>query len=217
MTFPGSGGKSHHCGAGARADGGRCARRRDARAAAARRRQRRRDRAAAEDGRAAARASRRLSGRAPGAERGRAVSGGGLGVWRACIAVREGSRHLLGLLKGSAPPPEVTVPTARRVPGVKTRRSCRLDAMSWRTIPVTTVARTLVDLAAELPADDLARACHEAGVRHGTTPAMVEAVLVRRGRTRGAAKLRAILLGDVRVTLSRLESRFLERLRGDGL
>ena len=37
-------------------------------------------------------------------------------------------------------------------------------------IPVTTVARTLVDLAAVLGADDLARACHEAGVLYGTTP-----------------------------------------------
>jgi len=125
--------------------------------------------------------------------------------------------HLLGLLKGSAPPPEVTVRTARRVPGVRTRRSGRLDAMRWRTIPVTTVARTLVDLAAELPAGALARACHEAGVRHGTTPAMVEAVLVRCPRTPGAQKLRQIIHGDVRVTLSKLESRFLTRLRQAGL
>jgi hypothetical protein len=123
--------------------------------------------------------------------------------------------YLLGLLKGRAPAPEVTAPTDRRVPGVKTRRSYRLarDAMTWRKIPVTTVARTLVDLAAVLSADDLARACHEAGVRHHTTPAMVEAVLARRPRTPGAAKLRAILRGDVHVTLSKLESRFLKLLR----
>ena len=125
--------------------------------------------------------------------------------------------YLLGLLKGSPPPPEVTARTARRVPGIRTRRSCRLDAMRWRTIPVTTVARTLVDLAAELPADALARACHEAGVRHGTTPAMVEAVLARRPGTPDASKLRAVIHGDVHVTLSRLESRFLERLREAGL
>jgi len=47
---------------------------------------------------------------------------------------------------------------------------------TWRRIPVTTVARTLVDIADGLPVDDLASACHEAGVRHGTTPARVEAV-----------------------------------------
>jgi very-short-patch-repair endonuclease len=77
---------------------------------------------------------------------------------------------------------------------------------------VTTVPRTLVDLAAELPEDQLARACHEAGVRHGTGPVLVEAVLDRRPKTPGAAKLRRILRGDIRVTLSKLEARFLERL-----
>ena len=122
--------------------------------------------------------------------------------------------HLLGLVKGTAPPPEVTAPTERRVPCVKTRRTrCFMDATTWRGIPVTTVARTLVDLAGVLSADDLARACHEAGVRHRTTPAMVEEVLSRRPRSPGAANLRRILRGDVRVTLSKLESRFLERLR----
>ena len=127
--------------------------------------------------------------------------------------------HLLGLLKGAAPPPEVTTPTKCRVAAVKTRRSRvdRREATTWRGIPVTTVARTLVDLAAELDSDDLARACHEAGVRHGTTPAHVEAVLDPRPRSAGAAKLRGILRGEVRVTLSKLESRFLARLREAGL
>ena len=78
---------------------------------------------------------------------------------------------------------------------------------------MTTVARTLVDLAAVLDADELARACHEAGVRHRTTPCVVEAVLRRRPNCPGAAQLRQILRGDTRVTLSKLESRFLERLR----
>jgi very-short-patch-repair endonuclease len=113
----------------------------------------------------------------------------------------------------------VTAPTERRVQGVKTRRSRfdTQDATTWRKIPVTTVARTLVDLAGVLPVDDLARACHEAGVRHGTTPAMVEAVLTRRPRSQGAAKLRQILQGEVRITLSKLEARFLARLREAGL
>jgi very-short-patch-repair endonuclease len=127
--------------------------------------------------------------------------------------------HLLYLLKGPAPAPEVTASTYLRVNGVTTRRSRlhRGDMTTWRGIPTTTVPRTLVDLAGSLPTDTLARACHEAGVRHGTTPAMVEAVLARRPRSRGAAKLRQILRGEVRVTLSRLESRFLTRLRDAGL
>ena len=114
----------------------------------------------------------------------------------------------------------MTARSEQRVPGVKTRRCRRLDpedATTWRQIPVTTVPRTLVDLAGVLPVDDLARACHEAGVRHGTTPAMVEAVLTRRPNSPGAAKLRQILRGEVRVTLSKLEARFLARLRDAGL
>jgi putative AbiEi antitoxin of type IV toxin-antitoxin system len=127
--------------------------------------------------------------------------------------------HFLYLLRGSAPPPEVTAPTYLRVHGLTTRRSQlgNGDKTTWRGIPVTTVPRTLVDLAAYLPTDSLARACHEAGVRHRTTPSMVEAVLARRPNTPGAAKLRRILRGDVHVTLSKLERRFLGLLREGGL
>jgi hypothetical protein len=125
--------------------------------------------------------------------------------------------HLLGLLKGSPPAPEVIAPVERRVEGVITHRSRRTDATRWREVPVSTVARTLVDLAAVLTLDQLARACHEAGVRHGTTPREVEAVLARYPNAPGAGNLRQILRGDVRVTLSKLESKFLARLREAGL
>ena len=128
--------------------------------------------------------------------------------------------HLLEILRGAAPPPEVIARTQRRIEGVRTHR-CRLldarDATTVRGIPVTTVPRTLVDIAAELPVDALARACHEAGVRYRTTPASVEAVLARRPNSTGAKKLRRILHGDVHVTLSTLEAGFLELLRDNGL
>lgn len=129
--------------------------------------------------------------------------------------------HLFGLLRArSAPPPEVTAPARRRIDGIKTRCSRHVDpreATTWRGIPVTTVARTLVDLAAVLPEDGLARACHEAGVRYRTTPAEVEAVLARCPNRPGAGKLRRVLRGDVRVTLSKLEARFLDLLREERL
>ena len=137
----------------------------------------------------------------------------------ACLSGRAAG-HLLGLLRGTPPEPEVTAPTERCVKGVRTRRSRHLgarDVTSWSGIPVTTVARTVVDLTAVLPLDDLARACHEAGVLHGTTPSEVEAALSRRPSAPGAAKLRRILRGEVRVTLSKLEARFLTRLREAGL
>ena len=64
-----------------------------------------------------------------------------------------------------------------------------------------------------LAVDDLARTCHEAGVRFGTTPADVETALARRPQAPGATNLRAVLRGEVKVTLSKLESRFLTQLR----
>lgn len=128
--------------------------------------------------------------------------------------------RLWGLLKGAAPPPEVTTRTERRVAGVITTRTRRLDpadATTHRAIPTTTVPFTLVALASQLPSDELARACHEAGVRYGTTPRQVDAVLTRRPNSPGATKLRAILHGDVPVTLSKLEARFLALLGEHGL
>ena len=127
--------------------------------------------------------------------------------------------HLLGLLKGPCPP-EVTTPTERRIEGITTRRSRRMDARDatkFRGIPVTTVPRTLVDLAAILSLEELARGWHEAGVLHSTTPGQVDAVLARAPNSRGAAKLRSVLHGDVRVTLSELERLFLSLLRDEAL
>src|SRR5207248_4899511 len=128
--------------------------------------------------------------------------------------------HLLGVVKDRPPAPEVTAPTERRVPGVATRRSRKMDpreSMTWRGIPVTTVARTLVDLAGILSLDALARACHEAGVQHGATPAAVDAVLARHRGTPGAGRLRRVLHGEVRVTLSVMEAHFLTLLRESNL
>jgi very-short-patch-repair endonuclease len=137
----------------------------------------------------------------------------------AALAGRAGAHHL-ALTRGVPPAPEVVAATERRVPGVRTRRSRALragDVIRHRGIPVVRPAWLLVDLAAALDEDRLARACHEAGVRYGTTPAQVEAVLARRPNAPGARVLRRILHGDVHVTLSRLERRFLELLREEGL
>ena len=124
--------------------------------------------------------------------------------------------HLWGLVKGEAPPAEVITATERRIEGIRTYRTRSLDApdcAACRGIPVTSVARTVVDLAVVLSENALARACHEAGVRYRLTPNAVVEVLARRPRTKGAKKLRRVLDGDVRVALSKLEARFLEMLR----
>src|SRR4051812_5630100 len=136
----------------------------------------------------------------------------------AVLAAGDGARlagraaaHLWKLTRGSPPPPDVLTTTERRIHGVRTRRSRTLhpaEATAFNAIPVTTVARTLVDLAAELSEDELARACHEAGVHYRTTPADVRTVLERRPNARGAAKLVRVMEGDVKVSLSKLEATF---------
>jgi predicted transcriptional regulator of viral defense system len=148
-----------------------------------------------------------------------------LAAVRACgasgLLYGRAAAFLLSLIKlATAPRPQVAVTTERRVPGIRTRRDRRAaerDAAMYRRIPVTSVARTLVDLAARSTINELARACHEAGVIHRTTPSQVKAVLARRPSTPGAARVRAVMLGEVNVTLSRLEAEFLRVLRDAGL
>jgi hypothetical protein len=124
--------------------------------------------------------------------------------------------YLLGLVKRPPPRPEVWTPTERRIDGIEIRRSRRpRRVVKVKGIPVTSVPETLVDLAAVLDEGDLARACHEAGVLYKTTPRQVEAVLPRNAP--GSRKLRAVMRGDVHVTLSKLERAFLKLLRDAGL
>jgi hypothetical protein len=145
----------------------------------------------------------------------------------AVLACGEGSllsgmaaAHVWGLVRGGPPVPEVLASGPRRLAGVRISRARRVDprdATSWRGIPITTVARTLVDVAACLSEDELGRAWHEASVRHRVKPAAVEAVLARRPNSPGAATLRRVMYGETPIVLSRLEKRFLARLREAGL
>ena len=134
-----------------------------------------------------------------------AVKAGGEGA----ALTGRAAAYLFGLVKGPTPAPEVAVPRRRRLP--------RADVTVWRGIPVTTVARTIVDLAADLPLEDLARVCHEAWVRYRVGPERVEAVLARRPNAKGAKRLRVVLRGDEPVILSELEKGLLKLLRDHGL
>lgn len=140
-----------------------------------------------------------------------AVKAGGRGA-----ALRGGAGAFLHqIIKGPPPPAEVLTKTERKIPGVYTRRSRGMPRITRvRGIAVTTVPQTLVDLAAVLDEGSLARACHEAGVKYRTTPAQVDAILRRHP---GAAKLRAVMSGQVKVSLSKLERRFIELLIEVGL
>jgi hypothetical protein len=124
--------------------------------------------------------------------------------------------HAFQLLKGPPPPPEVTVPTlaGRKRPGIvihRVKALHELDVADYLDIPTTTVPRTLLDMAARLDAGHLARACHEAWVRHQTEPEWIEACIARNPTKPGARKLRAALGSDA--TLSALEDGFVALVR----
>jgi len=136
------------------------------------------------------------------------------------LLCRRAAAYLAGLVKGRPPVPEVVAPREVRVDGVVTHRTRRFDprdATYFRRIPITRVPCILVDLAADLSLDGLARLCHEASVKYGTGPQHVQAVLARRSRVPGIQNLRRVLIGDVHVLLSELERGFFGRLRDERL
>lgn len=87
-------------------------------------------------------------------------------------------------------------------------------------LPVTSMARTLVDLAGVLTAQQLERSCHRAEVLRRLDVGEVERLLAPR-RSRGARNLRAALatlaLAAPDITRSELEERFLALLADAGL
>ncbi len=124
--------------------------------------------------------------------------------------------HKLRLLPGGPPQPEVTVPTTagRRRAGITIHRGAAphpLDVAILDAIPMTIVPRVLIDLAPSSPPEQLARMCHEAWVRHRTTPHQVERCIARNPRKPGIRKLRIAIGADV--LLSELESAFRKLLR----
>lgn len=123
--------------------------------------------------------------------------------------------HKLRLVRGAAPPPEVTVPTTahRRRPGIVIHRVKTLhplDASDLDGIPITTVPRILLDLAPTSTPEKLTRMCHEAWIHHGAGPDRIDACIARNPHKPGAAKLRRAQRADV--TLSDLERQFLTLL-----
>jgi hypothetical protein len=120
--------------------------------------------------------------------------------------------------RGKPPAPEVTTALDRRPSGVLVSRCRRIDPRDitrMHDIPMTTVPRTLVDLAAVLDREELMRAVHQAHVLHGVRPPHCEAVLARRPTAPGAALLRDVIWGGV--LLSKLERAFVALLREERL
>ena len=101
-----------------------------------------------------------------------------------------------GLLR-SSPQFEVTVPRGRKPkPGIVVHRSRLIhpeDRSTVRGIPVTSVARTLVDLADVVSEQRLAKALHEAEVRRVFDLNAIERTLARLPGRRGRHRLRRAL------------------------
>lgn len=120
---------------------------------------------------------------------------------RAVLSHRSAAR-LWGLRPWSGTP-EVTVPVevgARRHAGITVHRSRHLpptDLTTRDAIPVTTVHRTLLDLAAVVPPHHLRRAVERAEERELFDLRRLHAVMARRPHVAGAPALRA-LLADAR-------------------
>ncbi|HEU0025291.1 MAG TPA: DUF559 domain-containing protein [Thermoleophilaceae bacterium] len=102
--------------------------------------------------------------------------------------------------------------------GVRLHRSQRIERIRHRGFPVTTVERTLLDLAAAVSMDDLRRTLAEADYRRLLDLRALEAVLGP-GR-RGATALRHALahhMPELARTRSRLERAFLFLCEAEGI
>jgi hypothetical protein len=131
---------------------------------------------------------------------------------------------LWGLRKHLQPTIEVTSPrSTRSTPSL--RRHCaqlrRDEVTSRRGIPVTTVSRTLFDLAAAVSAPDFERSMREAEVLRLPLRPSLQELLIRHPRRRGTGMVRATLerlsLLPGGVTRSPLEDRFLRFAAAAGL
>jgi very-short-patch-repair endonuclease len=131
--------------------------------------------------------------------------------------------HLHGLLS-SSPQFEVTAPRGRKSRGGivvhRSRSIAEADRALVRGIPVTAVARTLVDLAEVLDERRLATAVHEAEVQRAFDLGAVERVLARLPGRKGRHRLGRVLAAyqpEPRFTRSRAERRLLELCERHGL
>jgi len=117
-------------------------------------------------------------------------------------------------------PPDVLVVgrTASRVPGIRTRTVVWLDpddATLHDGVPITSPARTLIDLAALVPPRSLEQALARAERAGLADRAALAALLTRRRPSAGVGVLRALLAADgvLAMTRSEAESRLLALIR----
>jgi very-short-patch-repair endonuclease len=121
---------------------------------------------------------------------------------------------------GASAPVDITVHVSCRGfrPGIRVHRTRRLDPGETTKkdgVPVTSPARTVLDLAGELRAEELERVVAEVERRGLNTRAELSAMVARHPRRAGVGTLRALLRGEVSpvLTRSKAEERFLALIR----
>lgn len=119
--------------------------------------------------------------------------------------------RLWSFVSASRPGVDVTVPgrDLRSRAGVRQHQVNHIDPRDTTTqhdIPVTTPARTLVDLAGALGSRELGRAVEQARIQGLTDPRRITAALGRSPNRRGAGALRALLEREREPSLKRSEA-----------
>jgi Protein of unknown function (DUF559) len=138
----------------------------------------------------------------------------------AVLSHRSAADHW-GLLATQQSGVDVTAPRSRDgVRGIRLHRSRSLDARDTTThegIPITTIARTLLDLAATVRSDPLERALAQAERLRLYDHRAIADVLERANGHRGRAALARAVRSEPKLTRSELEAMFLALVRRAGL
>jgi hypothetical protein len=154
-----------------------------------------------------------------------AVQGRWLAAVLACgpgavLSHRSAAAHW-NLLATSATRVDATAARGRHgAPGIRLHRSRSLDAqdtIAHQTIPTTTVARTMLDLAAIVPAHRVERALAQAERLRLYDHAALTDVIQRSNGHRGRQALQEAVAQEPAFTRSDLEARLLELTRAHGL
>ncbi|MDA0162350.1 DUF559 domain-containing protein [Solirubrobacter ginsenosidimutans] len=150
-------------------------------------------------------------------------------MFAAVLAARDGAAlghdsvaELFELQRGPSPEIHVVVPKRRTVPGVRVHRATLhpLDLIVYRGIPMTNVARTLVDLSETWTADELTYAIGEAAFHNRFS---LDATRRAMDRANGRHRLHVLeeaiaeYLDGSKGSKSRKESAFLKLLKAAGI
>jgi very-short-patch-repair endonuclease len=142
------------------------------------------------------------------------------------VVSHSSAAHLWALLPYPAQPRPIHITVHGRQPsqrpGIRLHRVRSLhrrDVRTFERIPITTPARTILDLAGSEPHRVFERALAEAYARRLVTDGHLEAVLDRNAHRPGAAVLRAVLASEAGPawTRSEAEERFLSLIKTAGL